>query len=136
MMTRTRLLMFTVLALAVLTAVTVIARIWGVAFTDDVTMMKLLGSYLAGGIMASFAVMVLVDYQSHRMKRLLLTLLVLGEALGALVLTQIWLKVFVWLTFAKVAGSLLVVGILTGFVMAAIDDLDEDRDLKKKNYLD
>ncbi len=135
-MKRSRLLLQTVLVLAFLSAATIIARIWGIAFTDDVTMFKLLGSYLIAGVMAAFAVMVLVDYQDHKMKRLLLTLLLVGECLGFLVLIQIWLKIFIWVTFAKIAGSLVIAGILIGFIMAAIEDFDEDKDLKKKNYLD
>ncbi len=135
-MSRTRLLLATVIVLALLAGGTVIARIWGVAFADDITTAKLLISYLVAGLMAAFGVIILVDYQGHRMKRLLMTMLVLAEFLGLLTLLQIWGEPVEWWTFAKLAGSIIVAGALIGFIMAAIEDFDEDKDLKKKNYLD
>ena|SRR3989339_2018564 len=135
-MSRARLLLTIVLVLAVLAGGTIIARIWGLAFTDDVTMVKLLASYVVGALMASFAVIVLVDYQGSKTRKLLLGLFVLAELLGLFTLFQIWIQVFEWGTFAKIAGSMLVAILLAGFAMAAIEDFDEDRDLKKKNYLD
>ncbi len=135
-MSRTSLLLKLVITLAVLVSVTVIVRIWGVAFTDDIVMAKLLSSYFISGIMASFAVIILVDYSGNKTKKLLVSLFILGELLGLLALVQIWAQLFEWWTFARVAGSLAVAILLAGFIMAAIEDFDEDKDLKKKNYLD
>jgi hypothetical protein len=41
-----------------------------------------------------------------------------------------------WWTFGKLAGTIIVAGGLIAFIMAAIEDLDEDKDLRKQNYLD
>jgi glucan phosphoethanolaminetransferase (alkaline phosphatase superfamily) len=135
-MSKTRQLMLIVIALAALTALTVLARIWGIAFTDDITMAKLIASYVTGAIMATFGVIVLVDYSGHKMKRLLVVLMILVETLGVMFLLQMWTTFLDWWTFAKTGGSIAVIGGLIAFVMAAIEDFDEDKDLKKKNYLD
>ena len=86
--------------------------------------------------MAAFAVMILYDFDGHKMKKLLTTLLILAEGLGALVLLQLWGQIMDWWTFTKVAGTVIVVGGVVAFIMAAVEDFDEDKDLKKRNFLD
>ncbi len=135
-MNRIQMLSSLIITLIVLSATVIIARMWGVAFVDDYVLAKTLGSFFVAGFMAAFAVMILYDFDGHKMKKLLTTLLILAEGLGALVLLQLWAHIMDWWTFTKVAGTVIVIGGVVAFIMAAVEDLDEDKDLKKRNFLD
>lgn len=57
--------------------------------------------------------------------------------LGALLtVLQIWTQIISWDSFFKIGGTLAVVILAIGFVIAAKSDFSEHKKLKDENYLD
>lgn len=63
---------------------------------------------------------------------------VIGCVLLAALLTivQIWTQALSWDDFFKIGGTLAVIAIAVGFVIAAKSDFSEHKKLKDENYLD
>ena len=62
----------------------------------------------------------------------------IGTVLGAAILTiiQIWTPIIGWDTYLKLIGTLTIIFVLVGFLMALRSDFKSDKKLKDDNYLD
>jgi len=62
----------------------------------------------------------------------------IGTAVIAAILTiiQIWLPLLSWDVYTKVLGTLAIIFVLIGFLMAIKSDFGTDKKLKDDNYLD
>ena len=64
--------------------------------------------------------------------------ILIGAAVTAAILTiiQIWFIFIPWDTYLKVMGTLTIIFVLIGFVMAMVSDFGSNKKLKDDNYLD
>lgn len=63
----------------------------------------------------------------------IIALLVIG---AVLTIIQIWVPLFSWATYIKIAVTLGIIAVALGLVMVLKADLGENRKMKDENYLD
>lgn len=134
-MIRGKILFLSLSAIGVLAAILTIVELWSYVLDWDVYL-KLMGTILILGTQISFLMAVDYDLPASRRKWLLLGLVALSVIGSGMLTLQIWVQLFEWTIFLKLIGTLGVVVILLGFLLAVAEDFGTNKRLKDNNYLD
>lgn len=134
-MIRTKILFLALCALGVLAAILGMAQIWANALDWDV-FIKAMATLVIVGTEISFLIAVDYDLPASRRKYLLMGLVALSAFATGLTTLQIWGQVFAWALFVKLLASLLIIVVLIGFLLVAVEDFGSNKRLKDNNFLD
>jgi hypothetical protein len=134
-MIRGKILFLSLCAIGILAAVLTVVELWSYVLDWDVYL-KLMGTILILGTQISFLIAVDYDLPASRRKWLLLGLVALSVLGSGLLTLQIWVQMFDWSIFLKLIGTLGVVVVLLGFLLAVAEDFGTNKRLKDNNYID
>jgi hypothetical protein len=134
-MIRGKILFLSLSAIGILAAILTIVELWTYVLDWDVYL-KLMGTILILGTQISFLMAVDYDLPASRRKWLLLGLVALSIIGSGMLTLQIWVQLFEWTIFLKLIGTLGVVVVLLGFLLAVAEDFGTNKRLKDNNYLD
>lgn len=134
-MLRGKILFFSLCGISILAALLGLAEMWTFFIPWDI-FLKIMGTILILGTLISFLIAIDYDLPASRRKWILLGLVGLS-VLGSLLLTvQIWFQPFNWSIFLKLLGSLGIVIVLMGFLLAVAEDFGTNKRLKDKDFID
>ena len=134
-MIRTKILFISLCGMGVLAALFGVAQMWMDFLAWDV-FLKVMGSILIVGTEISFLMAIDYDLPASRRKWLMLGLVAISAMTAGLLLLQIWEQVFAWSVFLKLLGTLGVLVVLVGFLLAVAEDFGSNKRLKDKNFID
>ena len=134
-MIRGKILFLSLCAIGVIAALLTVVEIW-TYFLDWDIYLKSMGTVLILGTLLSFLMAIDYDLPASRRKWLLLGLVALSVVGSGLLTLQIWVQMFQWDIFLKLIGTLGVVVVLLGFLVAVAEDLGVNKRLKDNNYVD
>jgi hypothetical protein len=134
-MIRGKILFLSLCTIGILAAVLTVVELWSYVLDWDVYL-KLMGTILILGTQISFLIAVDYDLPASRRKWLLLGLVALSVLGSGLLTLQIWMQMFDWSIFLKLIGTLGVVVVLLGFLLAVAEDFGTNKRLKDNNYID
>jgi len=134
-MIRGKILLLSLCAMGVLAAVLGVFQMWTDALAWDV-FMKIMTTIVIVGTELSFLMAVDYDLPASRRKWLLLGLVGVSALAAVMVTLQIWVQLFEWSIFLKLMGTMGVVIVLIGFLLAVAEDFGTNKRLKDQNYVD
>lgn len=134
-MIRAKILFLSLCAMGVLAALFGIAQMW-MDFLDWDVFLKTMGTIIILGTEVSFLIAVDYDLPASRRKWLMMGLVAISGVTAGLLLIQIWEQVFAWSVFVKLLGTLGVLVVLVGFLLAVAEDFGAHKRLKDKNFID
>ena len=134
-MIRGKILILSLCGIAILAAILGVFQMWTDALDWDV-FLKITGTILILGTELSFLMAVDYDLPASRRKWLLLGLVGLSATAAGIVTLQIWIQMFEWTVFLKLMGTIGVVVVLIGFLLAVAEDFGTNKRLKDQNYVD
>lgn len=134
-MIRGKILFLSLCAIGVVAALLTVVEIW-TYFLDWDIYLKSMGTVLILGTLLSFLMAIDYDLPASRRKWLLLGLVALSVVGSGLLTLQIWVQMFQWDIFLKLIGTLGVVVVLLGFLVAVAEDFGTNKRLKDNNFVD
>lgn len=134
-MIRGKILFLSLSGIGILAAILTIVELWSYVLDWDVYL-KLMGTILILGTQISFLMAVDYDLPASRRKWLLMGLVALSVVGSGMLTLQIWAQLFEWAIFLKLIGTLGVVVVLLGFLLAVAEDFGTNKRLKDNNYID
>jgi hypothetical protein len=134
-MIRGKILLFSLCVMGVLAAVLGVFQMWTDALDWDV-FIKIMATIVIVGTEISFLTAVDYDLPASRRKWLLLGLVAVSALATGLATLQIWTQLFEWSIFLKLMGTIGVVVVLIGFLLAVAEDFGSNKRLKDQNYVD
>lgn len=126
---------YTLLGSVLAIALVGILNIWNVGISGTMTY-KSIASFVVIGGLSCFLYTLTYNHDKKLVKKLGFITAIAAITLSAMILGQIWFDLFKEVIFAKIASTIIIIGLLAAFGIALSDDFFENKKLKDENYLD
>ena len=110
-------------------------NIWDVGLDKSFTFKSITSLIVVAGL-SVFLYTLTYNHDKKLIKKLGFVIGIAATTLSAMILGQIWFDLFKEVIFAKIAFTLVIIGLLAAFGIAMADDFFENKKLKDENYLD
>ena len=126
---------YTLLGSVLAIALVGLLNIWDVGLDKSFTFKSITSLIVVAGL-SVFLYTLTYNHDKKLIKKLGFVIGIAATALSAMILGQIWFDLFKEVIFAKIAFTLVIIGLLAAFGIAMADDFFENKKLKDENYLD
>lgn len=116
-------------------ALTGVLSLWGISF-GDTALFKIISSLVVIAGLSGFLFTLTFNHDVKIIEKMGAVTGGLAITFSGLVLAQIWFDAFEDAFFAKLIGTIIIIGLFIAFIIAVFDDFFENKKLKDENYLD